>query len=647
MSRSLSTIAPLAIAVTCAFIDAAPLVLVRDGTATSVIVTCDEPLDVQLDAAQELQAHLELMSTASVPIVRESDFRRAAGHALILVGQSTLVTDCGVDTTALAPETLVVKTVGDALILAGEDGRTAKTTRGGTLHAVYDFLQDQLGCRWTWPGDIGRYVPRRDTVTVQELDILETPIVKRRHVRGTLQEKHRAAYDENRLERFFDMGDTYRQLGEEEKRWMLRMRMGRSSYFKYGHAFTNWWERHKDASPDLFALQPNGRRGPRKSKRPDFVKMCVSNPKLWALQLAAYRRGFRKGSENKFVNACENDGSGGFCNCPRCRAWDADPDIEMEALPPVEDGSDVEAGADGDQPSPLPACLSDRYARWYNELARGVREIDPDGKVIAYAYSRYRDAPSKVSRIEPNVWIGYVGFNAYPRSAEQLRAEVDNWFGWSNRGATVFLRSNSLYYAGEGAPFVFARDLAEDTRFQLANGMRATDYDCVQGLWATSGPSYYVLSRMLWDTDADIDHLLDEFYSAFGPLAHVVREYFDYWETFTRKLASHPKFAGQRRPDRLRAYPELYAASLDEGYEILRKARSLWKEAAEADRERFRNILLGHKHGRLLVDALASGATGKGEAGRALLDFRREIAARNVVNVYWTTYKEIRYRVFE
>ncbi|NCQ32665.1 MAG: hypothetical protein GW911_33200 [Armatimonadetes bacterium] len=35
---------------------------------------------------------------------------------------------------------------------------------GLALWAVYDFLQDQLGCRWIWSGDLGRVVPKRKTV---------------------------------------------------------------------------------------------------------------------------------------------------------------------------------------------------------------------------------------------------------------------------------------------------------------------------------------------------------------------------------------------------------------------------------------------------------------------------------------------------
>jgi len=623
---------------------AAPaLTLVQDGEPVSVIVTNGRPNESQALAASELQDHLRIMSGATVPIVKENELQQDP-QTLILVGPSNRVTQQGLNTRELEPESFIVRTTEDSLILVGEDA-TGSNPRTGTLWAVYDFLQDQLGCRWIWPGEIGRVVPRTPTVTVNKLDIRETPTIKIRGFRMAAQEKHRIAYEKEGLGQFLDFGETYEQISEDERVWLQRMRMGRSFKLSYGHAFTDWWEKYKDTHPDIFALQPDGQRRPRKSSQPDFVKMCVSNPNLWELQLAPIKKYAQQGARGLWINACENDGSGGFCVCPRCRAWDADPGVDLATLPPVEDGSDVDAGENA---SDLPDSLSDRYARWYNELARRAKEFDPEARVIAYAYSRYRSPPTKIERIEPNVWVGYVGFNAYPRPEASRKMSVDEWFGWSRRGATVFLRSNSMFYCGEGAPYVVTQQLAEDLQFQVNNGLRATDFDNLQGYWATTGPSYYVLARMLWDTDAKPDQLLDEFYSSFGLMEACVREYFNYWERFTVDLGNNPQFFELKRPDRLCAYPKSYTPEVLSGAQaILDKAKNMLPQATKDQQERFRNIQLGLQHGRLLVDALRDGKTSNGPEGQALLTFRREIASRNVVNVYWTTSKEKRYRVFE
>ena len=131
-----------------------------------MIVTGGRPKEAQVRAATELQEHIRLMSGATLPILKENELPPDAPKTLILVGQSNLAKARGVDTSSLEPETFLVKTVDATLILAGEDGGSKENARRGTLWAVYDFLQDQLGCRWIWPGDIGRVVPRRTTIAV-------------------------------------------------------------------------------------------------------------------------------------------------------------------------------------------------------------------------------------------------------------------------------------------------------------------------------------------------------------------------------------------------------------------------------------------------------------------------------------------------
>ncbi len=169
--------------------------LVEAGRPTSVIVTADAPSASQRKAAEELQYHVQRMSGATLPIVREQDAAPGAS-AVILVGQSRRLAALGIDTSAFPPETLLVRTAPGVLILAGEDGGSRRadasyaddSSRTGTLYAVYDFLQDQLGCRWLWPGPTGEVIPRCATVRVDALNVQETPRLFRRHFRGGFAE---------------------------------------------------------------------------------------------------------------------------------------------------------------------------------------------------------------------------------------------------------------------------------------------------------------------------------------------------------------------------------------------------------------------------------------------------------------------------
>ncbi|MEI3004201.1 MAG: hypothetical protein V8T87_06205 [Victivallales bacterium] len=39
-------------------------------------------------------------------------------------------------------------------------------TGRGSLDGVYDFLREELGVRWIFPGDLGEVVPRKSTLTI-------------------------------------------------------------------------------------------------------------------------------------------------------------------------------------------------------------------------------------------------------------------------------------------------------------------------------------------------------------------------------------------------------------------------------------------------------------------------------------------------
>ena len=40
----------------------------------------------------------------------------------------------------------------------------------GTLLAVYNFLDCQMGVRWLWPGKLGEVVPKVSTIRIGNLD---------------------------------------------------------------------------------------------------------------------------------------------------------------------------------------------------------------------------------------------------------------------------------------------------------------------------------------------------------------------------------------------------------------------------------------------------------------------------------------------
>src|SRR5262249_25990153 len=68
---------------------------------------------------------------------------------------------------------------------------------------------------------------------------------------------------------------------------------------------------------------------------------------------------------------------------------------------------------------------------------------------------------------------------------------------------------------------------AKDFRYLAAHGMMGTDFDSCCHNWATQGLNYYVVARLHWNPEQDVDAILDDYCQAgFGPAARSVRRYF-------------------------------------------------------------------------------------------------------------------------
>jgi len=115
------TLAAAAVAAGCAMVEAAPFTVVRDGEPVATIVLGANPSRAAEFAAQELQAHVRLITGAELPIAFEAD--RVAG-ARILVGESAATRKLGLRGDGFASQEYLVGFRGDDLVLIGRDAPT-------------------------------------------------------------------------------------------------------------------------------------------------------------------------------------------------------------------------------------------------------------------------------------------------------------------------------------------------------------------------------------------------------------------------------------------------------------------------------------------------------------------------------------------
>jgi len=548
-----------------ALMAAPPLTLVDDGEARAQIVVPDEAFPVVSYAAEELQYHIREATGAELEIVREAEVDENLSHRIYL-GDCRATRAAGIELDEEPPPAEiyaskwrvghVIRTVGDDLFLTGHDndgpvGSRLQLTRHGTLFAVYDFLENQMGVRWLWPGDLGEVIPEGADLNVDALDVSDRERFAECEM-GTGVFRYGAEHWQSQ--------EHFEAYKAAVLKWLLRHRMNvcnavTYSYGHYFHANGRYTERFLEKRPDFFQLLPDGTRGYIPGFSGHVISMCVSNPDLHR-QMVRDWQGYRDrhelvprggkvmGGLGWMLNACENDTCAG-CTCDACRAWDA-PDPRFEAHDYwngsrfiTEPGLDTryQAARPDDDGDPAPE-LSDRYARFYLTLQQKAEEIDPGVVVFGYAYSNYTQPPMEVD-LNDRIVISMVPWPYFPWTDTDIETMKAKWEGWHATGARMKLRPNTLH-TGHNFPVFLARKMGEMFAHHVARSAVATAFDSLTGQWGSKGPDYYVLTRMHVHPDWSVDRVLEEYYAGFGDAEQAVRRYFEYWEQVSEAVTADP-----------------------------------------------------------------------------------------------------------
>lgn len=494
---------------------AAELVLVENGVSKAPIVIFENAPPFTRQAADELADYIEKTSGARPEVIE--GLPQSVPPSAIWVGYQPVLEQLfpGLDFNFTKHEEILIAANNRHLVIAGRDdwdpdnmvfssGRN--TIHGiqqeyGTVNAVYTFLQDFLGVRWLWPGDLGEDILKQPTIAFDPFEYRYYP-----QVRG-------------RMGLF-----PYSTLFRGGRDWMRFQRLQLDSLGNVGggHGFGGWWDRFHETHPEYFALQPDGTRsgfpGPR------TVKMCMSNPDVaerW-IELVAEER--EQNPNQRIFNASPNDGwFSGHCVCEECLAWDH-PEGEFRRMAWEGIVQDYLA-------------LSDRDVKFANRVGRMLKERYPDEELYVYmlSYGHSRPAPLGVVP-DDNVMIGNVA-NFLLRSEEADRGSTtgkthkQNFADWGKITDFQFWRPNTGSPVGwqEGFPDVPLRRTMEDLKFVAENGWIGIYVDYVREFWATQGPMYYLMTQLTWNPGLDGEEILKDYYHrAFGPAAGSMEAY---WNT--------------------------------------------------------------------------------------------------------------------
>ncbi len=527
------------------------LILVDEGVAQMPIVVFENAPPFTRQAADELAEYIGKISGAEPEVIE--GLPEPLPESAIWVGYQPVLNELfpDVDFEFKHPEEILISANEKHVVIAGRDRwdpdhMTMEDRRGreivgvqqeyGTVNAVYTFLQDYLGLRWLWPGELG-------TDIIQQPRIALEPFTERYHpqIRGR--------------QFVFMIYTLEKQMGGNE--WARHQRLQLDSLFTQpGHPFSDWWDRFHETHPEYFALQADGSRGYPGGRT---SKICKSSPAVWDQWMRDVEEQMENYPNRLTFGANANDGwTYGYCTCDSCRAWDppgGSPTYQYTRKGKVREF----------------VSMSDRQITFANTVARNLRERFRDRDdlfVSAMAYGASRPPPV-VAKPDDNVIVsGVWSFHNQPNEEDR------QWFvEWSKIAPHLVWRPNLTSAAGwkAGFPNVSPQRVIEDLQFVSEYNVIGVSMDYIFGSWAAQGPHYYMLAQMVWNPKADGEAILADYYKrAFGPASNTMADYWKLIEVAATQIGFEDK------PEREVWNKQFF----DDAYALLDKAK---KEAASGD----------------------------------------------------------------
>lgn len=482
------------------------ITLVDAGVSRCVIVQANDS-DICKLGARLLQRTISKATGAEINIINYEKVNRNSEQVKIFIGLNTKLHNKYFSNLQLSKEEYVITCKNGNLYIFGSDsgnlspadwediGRNSYLQiHPGTLFAVSAFLDRFLKVRWIWPGPSGEYVPQTKTLVIpSNLFLKNRPPLELRMIRAAngamkkqLNDSELAAGMKKHIKAF--------------NLWsMLHLQGQRRKIVRAGHNYQDWYQTYHKTHPEYLAKPPAGIKKPSK---PEYAKLCLSNPVVMELILQKWRNA----GKPKVFPVGPNDGRN-FCTCNDCRAMDkAD-----YALMDIWMGN---------------VDLSRRYAVFWNQLLKSMRRETPDATIALFSYSCYKSPPEDV-KLEPGMVVSMV--LAY------LPEGQIQWQRWSRDGSLLLLRPNwwHMFFL---APFGEYHTQGNFFKMAQANGMIGYDMDSVQGTWGVQAPLYYLICRLSYRPDLSVDEIKKEFSSAFGEAQEEILEYLTYWEKYSDSL---------------------------------------------------------------------------------------------------------------
>jgi hypothetical protein len=412
---------------------------------------------------------------ATLPVVDLATAQPPAEAVLIYIGRSDEVDrELGTELDRLDPSGYLIRSVGDRqVIIAG-------ATSEGTEFGTYEFLERFVGIRWLLPTEVGDYVPEQQSLTLpagtnlrDEPAFMQVPLV--------------ASMPTHRV-------------------WARRQRFW--TRLNFHHNLVNLFPptTYTKTHPEFFPiLQPGGTERHLPAGNTEDFQPCFTAPGIVDEAAKTIIEYFNGNPRVRSYSFGVND-TGMYCQCETCR---------KEYLP-----GEIFLG--------MP-CYSDAYFKFVNAVVEKVLRVHPDVWFGCLAYSNIGKPPVRVG-VHPRV-VPFLTYDTMqlldPERRQAHEALVQAW----GEKCTFIGRYDYTYGDDHVPPRLYLHHWANYVRWARDHKVKAWYAETYP--FFGEAPKYYVMAKIWWNPDRDVDALLDEWYRlAFGPAAAPMKAYFEHWERY-------------------------------------------------------------------------------------------------------------------
>ena len=497
----------------------AEIILVKNGKAAFEVVVPRSAAPIAKFAAQELADFMGRITNSKVTVKTAPTGKVPA----IIVGDKKAAAAAGIDLKNLDRDGFFIKSFKGNVIIIGNDDPSRDAVKQsfkerGTLTGVYDFLERFGGVKFYFPGDMGTIVPVKKNWELPAIDIADRPDSQYRQI-YCIELK---ALNKNKTDY---LPESMKKLGVSRKtNFYQRMSTLRIPNC-HGLAYLGLVQRFRKSNPEYFALRGDGSRMDGTHITAPSTRMghlCFTSPVKEVIyqDAAAFLQGKPATSRNvlmpngkvywnsnffnrPFFNIMPNDGMFA-CQCPKCKA----------------------IYAKG------PQAVSEMIWDFKIDIAERLTANKIPGYITVMAYAEYKRIPRRKIPSNMIVHLALTGPWKEMNPAAQTK-DMQLLADWYKKlGQKTYLWT----YATKCGNAI--TDIPNFTPYAVGSFFKksaphsfGTFFESETDHWLFGAMNFYVLGKVLWDSNTDVNALMDEHYALmYGKAAPVLKEIYLTWE---------------------------------------------------------------------------------------------------------------------